>query len=187
MPRTFPATRLRRNRYSQALRDLVQETQLSAKDFIYPVFVLDGPGKKREEITSMPGQYRLSLESLFDEAESLLELGIPAIALFPNVDKQLKTLDGAEAYNPNGLVPRAVQALKERFPELALICDGALDPYTTHGQDGIINADAYVLNDETTATLRKQARINAEAGADIIAPSLAVLTGKPKETTQTKW
>ncbi|MFT7560681.1 MAG: porphobilinogen synthase [Flavobacteriales bacterium] len=171
MLRTFPSTRLRRNRFTESSRQLVQETRLSPKDFIYPLFVLDGAGKKREAITSMPGQERLSLDSLCHEVEELLKLGIPAIALFPNIDARFKTLNGEEAHNPEGLIPRTVRCLKERFPEMGLICDGALDPYTTHGQDGIINDEGYVLNDETKDALRLQARVNAEAGADVIAPS----------------
>lgn len=170
MSRMFPATRLRRNRYSEFSRRLIRETELSPADFIYPVFVLDGDDR-REAISSMPGQDRLSLDLLEKEVEDLLALGIPAIALFPNVDASLKTPNGDEAHNPEGLVPRVVRRLKERFPELGIICDGALDPYTTHGQDGIINEDGYVLNDETVDALRLQARTCAEAGADVIAPS----------------
>ena len=170
MSRMFPATRLRRNRYSEFSRRLIRETELSPADFIYPVFVLDGDDR-REAISSMPGQDRLSLDLLEKEVEDLLALGIPAIALFPNVDASLKTPNGDEAHNPEGLVPRVVRRLKERFPELGIICDGALDPYTTHGQDGIINEDGYVLNDETADALRLQARTCAEAGADVIAPS----------------
>jgi porphobilinogen synthase len=162
---------MRRNRFSEFSRRLVQENQLSTSDLIYPLFIVDGDKAERQEISSMPGQFRMSIESLLAEVEELLELGIPAIALFPNVDAALKTLKGEESANPEGLVPRAVRAIKSRFPEMGIICDGALDPYTTHGQDGIIDDDGYVLNDDTVAALRKQARCNAEAGADVIAPS----------------
>ncbi len=170
MNRQFPSTRLRRNRYAEFSRRLVRETELSAADFIYPVFVLNGQNK-REAISSMPGQYRLSMDELERVAEQALTLGIPALALFPNIDGSLKTVNGDEAWNENGLIPRCVRQLKKQFPELGIICDGALDPYTTHGQDGIINADGYVLNDETVAALQKQALVCAAAGADVIAPS----------------
>jgi len=166
----FPATRLRRNRFNEFSRRLVRETELSPADLIYPVFLLDGENRQ-EAIESMPGQDRLSLDLLEKEVETLLDLGLPAIALFPNIDNALKTPNGDEAHNPEGLVPRVVKRLKERFPELGIICDGALDPYTTHGQDGIINEEGYVLNDETVDALRIQARVCAEAGADVIAPS----------------
>lgn len=171
MPRRFPATRLRRNRFNQFSRRLVQENTLSSADFIYPVFVLDGPGKEKQAIASMPGQARMRIDSLLEEVEQISALGIPAIALFPNIDSAYKSLHGEEAHNPEGLIPRTVRAVKERFPEIGIICDGALDPYTTHGQDGIINDDGYVLNDVTVNALRLQARCNAEAGADVIAPS----------------
>lgn len=170
MSRMFPATRLRRNRFSEFSRRLVRETSLSSGDFIYPVFVVDGKNHK-EEISSMPGQFRISVDVLEKEVEELLELGIPAIALFPNIDKALKTPEGEEAHNPEGLIPRIVRHIKQRYPEMGIICDGALDPYTTHGQDGIINEEGYVLNDETVDALRLQARVCAEAGADVIAPS----------------
>ena len=171
MHRRFPTTRLRRNRFSEFSRRLVQEHTLSSADFIYPVFVLDGPGKEKQAITSMPGQNRMRIDSLLEEVEVLSSLGIPAIALFPNIDNSYKSLSGEEAHNPEGLVPRTVKAIKSRFPDMGIICDGALDPYTTHGQDGIINEDGYVLNDVTVNALRLQARCNAEAGADVIAPS----------------
>lgn len=170
MSRQFPATRLRRNRFSEFSRRLVRETELTANDLIYPVFIIDGK-KQRQPINSMPGQFRLTIDELEREVENLLELGIPAIALFPNIDSGLKTPNGDAAFNPEGLVARAVTHLKDTLPEMGLICDGALDPYTTHGQDGIINADGYVLNDETVAALRKQAKVCADAGADVIAPS----------------
>lgn len=171
MTRTFPNTRLRRNRFSEFNRRLTQENNLTASDLIYPVFVLDGAGKARQPIASMPGQARLSIDSLLEEVEELSALTIPAIALFPVIDSALKTDHGEEAHNPEGLVPRAIQAVKKHFPEMGIICDGALDPYTSHGQDGIIDSQAYVLNDTTVEALRLQARCNAEAGADVIAPS----------------
>ncbi len=168
--RSFPYTRLRRNRFHDFSRRLVRETRLTSDDLIYPMFVLDGK-KRREAVTSMPGIERLSIDQLVIEAEKAHSLGIPAIALFPNVEDSLKSPDGAEAWNPEGLIPRAVQALKQRLPELGVITDAALDPYTSHGQDGIINDVGYVLNDETVEALCQQARICAEAGSDVIAPS----------------
>ncbi|WP_045855767.1 porphobilinogen synthase [Teredinibacter purpureus] len=170
MSRQFPHTRLRRNRFSDFSRRLVRENELSVNDLIYPVFVLDGQNQ-RQAIDSMPGQYRLSIEELEREVEHLLELGIPAIALFPNIDVHLKTENGEAAFDENGLVAKTVRHLKAVYPEMGIICDGALDPYTTHGQDGIINADGYVLNDETVVALQRQAQVCAQAGADIIAPS----------------
>lgn len=169
-PRNYPNTRLRRNRYSTFSRDLVRETQLSAKDFIYPVFILDGTNK-REPIKTMPGQERLSIDQLLTDLDEIVTLGIPALALFPNIDPSLKTEKGEAAFDHQGLVPRAVREIKSRFPELGIICDGALDPYTSHGQDGIIDENGYVLNDITVAALQTQAQVCAEAGADIIAPS----------------
>jgi len=169
--RQFPSTRLRRNRFSDFSRRLVREHQLTSNDLIYPVFVFDGAGFKEQEISSMPGQVRMSIDSLLQKTELMQNLGIPAMALFPVINENLKTEDGAEAHNPEGLVPRIVQAVKERFPDMGIICDGALDPYTSHGQDGLINSDGYVLNDETVNALRKQALCNAQAGADVIAPS----------------
>ncbi len=171
MLRTFPATRLRRNRFSDFSRRLVRENTLTCADLIKPLFLLDGSGRERQEIKTMPGQYRLRLDSLLEEVEDLAKLGIPAIALFPNIDASLKSQLAEEARNPDGLVPRAVRALKERFPEIGVICDGALDPYTVHGQDGIIDEDGYVINDTTVDALRLQARCNTQAGADVIAPS----------------
>ena len=170
MSRQFPHTRMRRNRYSEFSRRLVRENELSVNDLIYPVFVLDG-NKQRQEIASMPGQFRLSIDELEREVEELLELGVPAIALFPNIDSSLKTPKGEAAFDENGLVARTVRQIKSRFPEMGIICDGALDPYTTHGQDGIINEEGYVLNDETIIALQRQAQVCAQAGADIIAPS----------------
>ncbi len=170
MPRSFPSSRPRRNRYSDFSRRLVRENTLSVDDFIYPIFVLEG-NNIRQPIKAMPGQSRLSLDELEREVEQCLELGIPAIALFPNIDAAKKTPNGEEAHNPEGLIPRVVSRLKQTYPEIGLICDGALDPYTTHGQDGIINDDGYVLNDETVEALCLQANNCAAAGADIIAPS----------------
>lgn len=170
MSRMFPATRLRRNRFSEFSRRLVRENELSVADLIYPMFVVDGE-KQRVAIDSMPGQFRYSIDTLLDEIKELVNLGIPAIALFPNVDVSLKSPNGEEAFNTEGLIPRTVRAIKSTYPQLGIICDGALDPYTTHGQDGIIDENGYVLNDETIDALRKQARICAQAGADVIAPS----------------
>lgn len=170
LPRQFPATRMRRNRFSEFSRRLVRENTLSSGDFIYPMFVIEGR-QQREPIGSMPGIERLSIDQLLGEVEQLLELGVPAIALFPKIDAQHKTPDGAAAADPGGLIPRAVQAIKQRYPEMGIICDGALDPYTTHGQDGIIDDQGYVLNDPTVIALQQQAVVCAQAGADVIAPS----------------
>lgn len=170
MSRSYPQTRLRRNRFAKFSRNLVRETTLTSHDFIYPLFIIDGKNQ-RQAIDSMPGQFRLTLDELAREVEELLALDIPAIALFPNIDPALKTLNGDAAFHPEGLVPRAVRMLKERFPEMGVICDGALDPYTSHGQDGIVDENGYVLNDETITALSQQALTCAEAGADVIAPS----------------
>jgi len=148
----------------------MREHRLSTDDFIYPVFVLDG-ANRREDVASMPGVQRISVDLLFAVAERCLAAGIPVLALFPVIDLSLKTEDGREAGNPDGLVPRAVRELKRRFPELGLLTDVALDPFTTHGQDGLIDATGYVLNDETIEVLRRQALVQAEAGVDIVAPS----------------
>ena len=169
-PGEFPLLRLRRSRRTPALRRLVAETALSSADFIYPVFVLDGKGQ-REAVPSMPGVTRKSIDRLLVELAEVHELGIPAVALFPVIDGSLKSLDGAECANPDGLVQRTVRAIKSELPDLAVITDVALDPYTTHGQDGIIDDDGYVLNDATVAMLVQQAVSHAEAGADIVAPS----------------
>ena len=166
----FPSVRMRRMRHDDFSRRLMREHKLSVDDLIYPVFVLDGNGK-RESVASMPGIERLSVDLLFPVAEECLQLGIPVIALFPVIDNQLKTADGKEATNPNGLVPRAVRALKQRFPELGLLTDVALDPFTTHGQDGLIDESGYVLNDESIEVLKRQALVQAQAGVDIVAPS----------------
>jgi len=161
---------MRRTRRSAALRSLVAESALGPADLIYPVFVLDGQGKT-EAIPSMPGIERKSADLLVEDAREAESLGIPAIALFPVVDVNGKSLDGAECANPHGLVQRTVRLLKAELSGLAIITDVALDPYTTHGQDGIIDDDGYVLNDETVAMLVRQATSHAEAGADIVAPS----------------
>jgi len=168
--RKFPVTRMRRMRRDDFSRRLMRETHLSVDDLIYPIFIVEGE-QQRQAIDSMPDMFRLSVDELLKEAEELCELGIPAIALFPSPDESTKTENGREAFNENGLVQRAVRALKQRFPELGIITDVALDPYTTHGQDGIIDANGYVLNDETVETLVKQAVSHAEAGADMVAPS----------------
>jgi len=157
-------------RRSDFARRLMREHSLSTSDLIYPVFVLDGSGR-REPIGSMPGVFRQSVDLLFEEAERCLALGIPALALFPVIDSARKSSDAREALNPEGLVPKAVRALKARFPDLGVITDIALDPYTSHGQDGLIDDCGYVLNDETVAVLVQQAQIHAEAGADVVAPS----------------
>ncbi|MGH1486900.1 MAG: porphobilinogen synthase [Cellvibrionaceae bacterium] len=170
MSRKFPASRLRRNRYHDFSRRLVRETQVNVDDLIYPMFVVDGT-KQRIPVASMPGVERYSIDELLKEAEIAAKLGIPAIALFPNVDPSVRTLDGSEAYNPDSLICKTVRALKKALPELGIITDAALDPYTTHGQDGIIDDDGYVLNDITVEALTKQAVACAEAGADVIAPS----------------
>ncbi|MBS4099129.1 MAG: porphobilinogen synthase [Sulfuricella sp.] len=166
----FSAKRMRRMRRDDFSRRLMRESALTPNDLIYPVFVLDGKDR-HEEVSSMPGVVRQTLDHLLVKAEQCVALGIPALALFPVVDTPLKSLDAAEAYNPDGLVPRVVQALKARFPQLGVITDIALDPYTSHGQDGLIDASGYVLNDETVAVLVKQALCHAAAGADVVAPS----------------
>ena len=148
----------------------MQETSLTTNDLIFPVFIVDGT-EQRQPIESMPDMFRLSIDQLIKEAAELVALGIPAVALFPSLDASIKTEDGSESFNPNGLVQEAVRALKLAQPELGVITDVALDPYTTHGQDGIIDANGYVLNDETVKILAKQALSHAEAGADIVAPS----------------
>ena len=169
-PGQFPGIRMRRNRRTPALRRLVQETTLSSADFIYPVFVLEGKDR-REDVPSMPGVARKSVDLLIDELGEVHDLGIPAVALFPVIDQDRKTLDGVECCNPDGLVQRTVEAIKAALPELVVITDVALDPYTTHGQDGIIDADGYVLNDVTVDMLVRQALSHANAGADVVAPS----------------
>ncbi len=166
----FPQRRMRRLRRTGFLRDMVRESSLSSSDLLYPVFLLDGKGK-REQVVSMPGVARVSLDLLFPIVEKAARLGIPAIALFPVIDKKKKTPGGEEAFNPKGLVPRAVAELKKRFPDVGIICDVALDPYTSHGQDGVLDDSGYILNDATVAILEKQAITQAQAGVDIVAPS----------------
>lgn len=170
MAGSFPAVRMRRNRRATFVRALVREHALSADDLIYPLFVVDGKNQ-RIPVPSMPGIDRLSIDLLLEEAESAARLGIPALALFPNVEPSLRTEDGAEAHNPNGLIPRAVAALKDAVPELGIITDAALDPYTSHGQDGLINDASEIQNDLTVDVLCRQAAVCAAAGADVIAPS----------------
>jgi porphobilinogen synthase len=170
----FPAGRPRRLRRTGFVRDLVREHRLGAQDLIYPVFVVDGT-QRREAVASMPGVERVSLDLLLSMARQCVDLGIPVMALFPVIDPALKTPDGREALNPDGLVPRVVRALKKEFPELGVMTDVALDPYTSHGQDGVLDPDpvnnGYILNDETVVILVKQALAQAEAGVDIVAPS----------------
>lgn len=166
----FPQVRMRRMRRDDFSRRLMRESHLSCDDLIYPMFVLDGKNQ-REAIPSMPGIERVSVDILLQEAEQLLNLGVPAVALFPVTPTEKKSLDAAEAYNPDGLAQRAVRALKQAMPELGVITDVALDPFTTHGQDGLIDEKGYVLNEETVNVLVKQAQSHAEAGADIVAPS----------------
>lgn len=168
-PVGYPTRRLRRNRRDAFSRALVRENTLTTSHLIYPMFVLDGHNQ-RESVNSMPGVDRLSIDLMLKQAEQAHTLGIPAVALFPVV-RDNKTEDGREAYNPDGLVQRAVRALKSELPDLGVITDVALDPYTTHGQDGLIDASGYVLNDETCEVLVQQALSHAEAGADIVAPS----------------
>lgn len=167
---SFPRTRPRRLRNTAFLRELIQESRLSAADLIYPMFVINGEAH-REPIASMPGVERMSKDFLVSEAGALLDLGIHAIALFPVPDAETKSDDAAEAYNPQGLLQQSVRELKQHYPELIVITDVALDPFTTHGQDGLIDQAGYVLNDETVEVLVKQACSHAEAGADIVAPS----------------
>lgn len=167
--RSFPATRMRRMRRDDFSRRLMREHTLTADDLIYPVFVLEGE-RREEPVASMPGVVRQSLDRLLATAEEAVKLGIPALALFPVIESG-KTLDGMEACNPEGLVPTVVRTLKREFPQLGVITDGALDPYTSHGQDGVIDEHGYVLNDITTEILVKQALCHAEAGVDMVAPS----------------
>ena len=168
--RLFPETRLRRMRRNDFSRRLMQETSLSVNNLIYPVFVLEGH-QEREPVASMPGVERLSVDLLVDEAKHLYKLGIPAMALFPVTPDDAKSELAEEAFNPNGLAQRAVRAIKDAVPGMGVMTDVALDPFTTHGQDGIIDESGYVLNDRTVDTLVKQAMSHAEAGADIVAPS----------------
>jgi porphobilinogen synthase len=167
---TFPHGRPRRLRRDAFTRNLVREHALLPSDLIYPVFVLDGQ-KQRQAVASMPGVERLSLDLLLPVAEQCMKLGVPALALFPVIDPQLKTPDGREAWNPEGLVPKVVRGLKKEFPELGVMTDVALDPFTSHGQDGLLDDTGYILNDETVELLVKQALTQAQAGVDIVAPS----------------
>jgi porphobilinogen synthase len=167
---SFPAVRMRRMRRDDFSRRLMRETALTADDLIYPVFVLDGKNRT-EKVPSMPGVERMTIDRLLRVAETCLKLRIPALALFPVIDQKLKTRDGREAYNPKGLVPRAVAQLKKRFPELGVMTDVALDPYTSHGQDGVVDASGYIINDVTLEILVKQALAQAAAGVDMVAPS----------------
>ncbi len=166
----FPSIRMRRMRKDEFSRRLMRETEITPADFIYPVFVLEGSGV-RESVDSMPGIERLSIDLLIAEAREAHALGIPAMALFPVTPPEAKTEDAREAFNPDGLAQRAVRALKDAVPDMGVITDVALDPFTTHGQDGLIDDSGYVLNDETVAVLVKQALSHAAAGADIVAPS----------------
>jgi porphobilinogen synthase len=166
----FPAIRMRRMRRDAFSRNLMRENHINASDLIYPVFLIEGENKS-EKVISMPGVERMSLDVLLTVAQDCVALGIPVMALFPSINDSLKTEDGIEATNPEGLIPRAIRALKKQCPDLGILTDIALDPYTSHGQDGLINDDGYVLNDETTAMLVKQALVHAQAGADIVAPS----------------
>ncbi len=169
-PGGYPTTRMRRMRRHDFSRRLMRETRLTTGDLIYPVFVLEG-SNQREAVPSMPGVERLSIDLLLAEAAEIHGLGIPAVALFPVTPADSKSEDAREAYNPDGLAQRAVRALKESLPELGVITDVALDPFTTHGQDGLIDASGYVINDETVEVLVRQALSHAEAGADVVAPS----------------
>lgn len=178
----YPNLRMRRMRRDDFSRRLMRETSLSPSDFIYPLFILEGENQ-REAVPSMPGVERVSIDLLLKEAEQCLALGIPAIALFPVVPAKKKSDDAAEAYNPDGLAQRAVRALKQSYPELGVMTDVALDPFTSHGQDGLIDDTGYVLNDETVEVLKKQAVSHAEAGADIVGPS-DMMDGRISEIRQ---
>ncbi len=169
-PPPYPASRPRRLRRDAFTRELVRENRLAPQDLILPVFVLDGVGLA-QDVASMPGVQRRSVDGLFALAEECVELGVPVMALFPVIAPALKTPDGREATNPEGLVPRAVRELKKRFPELGVLTDVALDPFTSHGQDGLLDDTGYIVNDATVAVLAKQALVQAEAGVDIVAPS----------------
>jgi porphobilinogen synthase len=167
---SFPAVRMRRMRRDEFSRRLMRESVLTADDLIYPVFLLDGT-RRAEKVASMPGIERMTIDRLLPVAEKCLALRIPVLALFPLIDPRLKTLDGREAFNRKGLVPRAVAQLKKRFPELGVMTDVALDPYTSHGQDGVVDKTGYIVNDVTLEVLVKQALTQAAAGVDIVAPS----------------
>lgn len=167
--RSVPATRMRRMRYDDFSRRLMRESILTADDLIYPVFVLEGENRE-EDVPSMPGVKRQTIDQLLHTAEDMMKLGVPMLDLFAS-NSSKKSADGAEAYNPKGIIPQAIRALRREFPELGVMTDVALDPYTTHGQDGLINENGYVLNDETVEVLIKQALCHAEAGAQVISPS----------------
>ncbi|HVG05836.1 MAG TPA: porphobilinogen synthase [Burkholderiaceae bacterium] len=166
----YPSVRMRRMRHDEFSRRMMREHRVTTDDLIYPVFVLDGE-KRAEPVPSMPGVERVSLDRVFPIAEECVRLAIPVIALFPAVEQSLKSADGREATNPDGLVPRVARQLKQRFPQLGVLTDVALDPYTTHGQDGVVDPSGYVLNDETLAILTQQALLQAQSGVDIVAPS----------------
>ena len=166
----FPSVRMRRMRRDDFTRRLMREHVLTTNDLIYPVFVMEGT-KKTQAVASMPGVERMTLDKLLPVAERCVKLKVPVLALFPVIEARLKTLDGKEATNPKGLIPRVVARLKKEFPELGVMCDVALDPYTSHGQDGVIDAGGYILNDTTLAILERQALTQAAAGVDIVAPS----------------
>ena len=166
----FPAVRMRRMRRDDFSRRLMRENVLTADDLIYPVFVIDGKART-EKVASMPGVERYTLDRLYRVAERCLDARVPVIALFPAIEQRLKSLDGREAFNPRGLIPRVARGLKKRFPELGIMTDVALDPYTSHGQDGVIDRAGYILNDVTLEILVKQALVQSEAGVDIVAPS----------------
>ncbi len=170
IPAPYPLSRPRRLRRDDFTRNLVREHAVTAHDLIYPVFVLDGKGR-REAVASMPGVERLSLDLLLPVAEDCVKLGIPVMALFPVIDPSLKDPEGTEALNPDGLVPRVVRSLKKEFPNLGVMTDVALDPFTSHGQDGLLDDTGYIINDTTLAVLVKQALVQAQAGVDIVAPS----------------
>ena len=167
---SFPSVRMRRMRRNEFSRRLMRETVLSADDLIFPVFIQEGRNRS-DKVVSMPGVERMTVDRLLTLAERCMKLRVPVMALFPVIDQKLKTLDGREALNPKGLIPRAVGALKKRFPQLGIMTDVALDPYTSHGQDGVIDESGYILNDVTLAILEKQALAQAQAGVDIVAPS----------------
>ena len=167
---SFPERRMRRNRRTEFARRLVQENVLTTNDLIYPVFIQEGVNRV-DAVPSMPGVNRVSVDALMPLCEQCMALKVPVLALFPVIDASLKTPDGSEAMNEKGLVPRAVAEIKRRFPDLGVLCDVALDPYTSHGQDGVLDPDGYILNDETTTILQRQSLVQAAAGVDIVAPS----------------
>jgi len=167
---SFPAVRMRRMRRDEFSRRLMREHALTTDDLIYPVFLIEGK-RRTQAVPSMPGVFRYTADKLLGVAESCVKLGVPAMALFPSIEPALKTPDGKEATNPDGLIPRVIALLKKKFPELGVMTDVALDPYTSHGQDGLIDDDGYILNDDTLAVLERQALVQAQAGVDIVAPS----------------